>query len=174
MARWLLYQQAGMTLYIDHRESSLKFETRCCLFMDHCMKEKFTILIADRNRNVRDFLMREMTKEGYRVQVAKNGREVLKWVSHHDFVDLLIVDPDLPDAGEIEIVEELNDQIPSLPVVVHSFLSDYNNHLDTLNAAAYVEKEGDSIDRLKEVVSELLGNLNQPAAKQSKKAIYTR
>ena len=120
------------------------------------MKEKFTILIADKNRNVRDFLMREMTKEGYRVLAAKNGREVLKWVSHHDLIDLLIVDPDLPDAGEIEVMEKLHEQIPSLPVLLHSFLSDYNNYIDSLHAAAYVEKEGDSIERLKEVVSEFL------------------
>ena len=142
--------------------------------MDNCMKEKFTILIADRNPHVRDFLMREMRKEGYSIRVAKNGREVLKWAYDPDLVDLLILDPDLPDAGEIEIMEKLNNRVPSLPVVVHSFLSDYNNHLDTFNAAAYVEKEGGSIDRLKEVVSELFGNLNQPAANQSKKAIHTR
>ena len=127
-------------------------------------------MIADRNPHVRDFLTREMTKEGYSIRSARNGREVLNWVSHHDLVDLLIVDPDLPDAGEIEIMEILYDRIPSLPVVVHSFLSDYNNHLESLHAAAYVEKEGDSIDRLKEVVAELLGNFNPSRFDKSEEA----
>ena len=138
------------------------------------MEKKSIILIADRNRNVREFLMREMTKEGYSIRVAKNGREVLECVSHHHLIDLLILDLDLPDVSEIEIMEKLNKRIPPLPVIVHSFLSDYNNHLDSLNAAAYVEKEGDSIYRLKEVVSRLLGNLNQPAGNTSGKAIHTR
>lgn len=37
------------------------------------MAKKFTILTADRNRNVREFLKREMIAEGYRVKVAKIG-----------------------------------------------------------------------------------------------------
>ena len=138
------------------------------------MKKKPIILIADRKCNVRNFLMREMMKEGYHVRMAKNGREILELVSNHELVDLLILDPDLPDAVGIEIMEKLNDRIPSLPVVVHAFLSDYNNHLDSLHAAAYVEKEGDSIERLKEVVSGLLADFNQPAANKLKKAIHTR
>jgi len=138
------------------------------------MKEKFTILIADRNRHVRDFLAREMMKEGYGIQSAKNNREVLECISRHDFVDLLILDLDLSDAGEIEILESLKAQFPSVPVVVHSFLSDYNNCLDSLNAAAFVEKEGNSIDRLKEVVSELLGKVKQSTDNESKKAAHTK
>ena len=138
------------------------------------MEKKSIILIADRNPHVRDFLMREMRKEGYSIRVAKNGREVLKWAYDPDLVDLLILDLDLPDAGEIEILKKLNNRVPPLPVIVHSFLSDYNNHLDTFNAAAYVEKEGGSIDRLKEVVSELLGNFNQSGFDKSEKAIHTR
>ena len=137
------------------------------------MEKKLTILIADKNPHVRDFLMREMMKEGYCIRLAKNGREVLKRAYDPDLVDILILDLDLPHADEIEeIMEKLSRRFPPLPVVIHSFLSDYNNHLDTLNAAAYVEKEGDSIDRLKEVVSELLGNFNQPGFDKSEKAIH--
>ena len=138
------------------------------------MKEKFTILIADRNRHVRDFLAREMMKEGYSIQSAKNNREVLECLSHHDFVDLLILDLDLSDADEIEILESLNTQFPSVPVVVHSFLSDCNHCMDGFSAAAFVEKEGNSINRLKEVVSELLGKVNQSTDNESKKMAHTK
>lgn len=133
------------------------------------MKKKFTILIADRNRHVRDFLMREMMKEDYDVCVAKNGGEILDWIFHHDPFDLLILDPDLRDAGEIKIIEMLNERKPSIPVIVHAFLSDYNNHLETFNALAYVEKKGDSIERLKDEVSRLLGNFKQPGINKSDK-----
>lgn len=136
------------------------------------MKKKFTILIADRNRHVRDFLMREMMKEGYDVCVAKNGGEILDWIFHHDSFDLLILDPDLRDAGEIKIIEMLNERKPSIPVIVHAFLSDYNNHLETFNASAYVEKEGDSIERLKDEVSRLLENFKPPGGNKSEKDIF--
>ncbi|MFH1350953.1 MAG: response regulator [Pseudomonadota bacterium] len=120
------------------------------------MKESFTILIADRNPHVREFLKREMMTEGYRVGLARNAREILKWIDHYKNFDLLIVDPDLPDAGEVDILDRLQGRIPILPVVVHTFLPDYKNHSFVLNFAAFVEKEGNNIDRLKEVVSEIL------------------
>ena len=41
------------------------------------MAKTCKILIADRNRHVRDFLRRELGAEGYQVEVARDGREVL-------------------------------------------------------------------------------------------------
>ena len=134
------------------------------------MNEKFTILITDRNRHVRDFLRREMMGEGFKVRMAKNSREVLEWVYHRDLVDLLILDPDLPNAGERAMMERLNDRIPPLPVVVHSFLSDNETYLDCLHPAAVVEKRGNSIERLKEVVFEILGNPDQQSANASEES----
>jgi len=134
------------------------------------MKEKFTILITDRNRHVRDFLRREMIGEGFKVRLAKNAREVLEWVYHHDLVDLLILDPDLPNVGERAMMERLNDRVPPLPVVVHSFLSDNETSLDSLHPAAFVEKRGNSIERLKEVVFEILGNPDLQSANASEES----
>lgn len=68
------------------------------------MKKDFTILIADRNRNVRKFLQREMTSAGYRVRLAENAHEVIKWTFHHDPLDLIILDPDFPDSDESRIL----------------------------------------------------------------------
>ena len=124
------------------------------------MEKDFTILIADRNRHVREFLKREMSAAGYRVRLAKNGREVLEQVYHHEPLDLLILDLDLPDAGEVAILESIEDRIPTLPVVVHSFLSDYANHPAVLSTAVFVEKKGSSIDPLKRVVFEVLNKSN--------------
>ena len=121
------------------------------------MGQQFTILISDRNRHVRELLKREMVAEGYRVRLAKNGREVLEWAYHHESVDLVILDLDLPDTSELAVLQKLEDRIPTLPVVIHSFLSDYANHQALLNVAALVEKEGNSIERLRKVVAEILG-----------------
>ena len=121
------------------------------------MGRHFTILISDRNRHVRELLKREMVAEGYRVRLAKNGREVMEWVYHHEAVDLVVLDLDLPDTSEMAILQKLEDRIPTLPVIIHAFLSDYANHPDILNVAALVGKEGNSIERLKKVVAEILG-----------------
>jgi len=122
--------------------------------------KKFTLLIADRNRNVREFLKRELIAEGFRVRVARNGQEVLKWAYHQDQMDLVILDEDLPDMNEIPLIETLADRIPVLPVVIHSFSSDYHNHLPYPGIAAFVEKSGNSVERLKKVILDVLRNAN--------------
>ena len=120
------------------------------------MQEPFTILIADRNPHVRRFLKREMMEEGYHVRLARTAREVLEFVFDHEPLDLLILDLDLPDASELDILRKLQQRFPVLPVVVHTFLSEYVNHSFVLSSSAFVEKEGSNIDRLKTVVREIL------------------
>ena len=121
------------------------------------MKEAFTILIADRNPNVRELLKRELVAEGDHVHLARSGREVLNWVDAATrSPDLVIMDPDLPDMGEVSLLELIRQKRPELPVVVHTFLAEYINHPIVLSSAAVVEKDGRHVDRLKEVVKEVL------------------
>jgi DNA-binding response OmpR family regulator len=123
------------------------------------LKEAFTILIADRNPNVRELLKRELVAEGYRVELARTGREVLSILDAPlEGPDLVIVDPDLPDMGEFSLLEVIRTRAPNLPVVVHTFLVEYINHPVVLSSAAVVEKDGRHVDRLKDVVGEVLRN----------------
>jgi DNA-binding NtrC family response regulator len=124
--------------------------------MTRVMNNAYSILIADRNRHVRDFLKREMTAAGYRLQLAKDGREILRWIRSGEPFDLIILDPDLPDAGEIKILKTLQDQMPALPVVIHTFLSDYTQLPADMRSSTLVVKNGDSIDNLKKMVAQIL------------------
>ena len=120
------------------------------------MKREFTILIADRNRNVRNYLQREMASAGYRVHLAGNAREVIKWTFHHDPLDLIILDPDLPDSNGSRILEDVLDRIPAVPVIVHTHLSEYKRDSNVMKNVIFVEKRGISVERLKQVVHETL------------------
>lgn len=120
------------------------------------MEKGVTILIADRNSHVREFLRRELIGEGYRIRLAKNGREVLSDVKENGDPDLLILDLDIPYAGEGDIFEKVREQSPALPVVIHTFLPNYDHHISSRTSTALVEKEGSNIDRLKEVIMEVL------------------
>ena len=122
------------------------------------MKREFTILIADRNRHVREFLKRELTDEDYQVRLAKNGQEVLRWVYDKHPLDLLILDLDLPDGIEPSLLLKIKDRSPSLPIVLHGFSSDYADHPDVLGSSVFVEKRGNSVEQLKKVVLKLLRN----------------
>ena len=122
------------------------------------------ILIADRNRHVREFLRRELLTEGYRVEAARDGREVLQMLNGENPPDLLILDLELPYVTELKVLELLQERLPSLPVVIHSFLPEAESHFP--EAATFLEKREDT-DLLKEVVAHLLGKNNLAASKSA-------
>ena len=120
------------------------------------MGTKFTLLIAERNRNVRAFLRREFAADGYLVKLAKDDRELFKIVDADAAADLLILDMDMPFAGGLAVLEELQRRKPLLPVVIHTFPTEYSNHDAVTKAAAFLEKTGSNIDHLKSVVRSVL------------------
>ena len=118
------------------------------------MERVFTIVIADRNPHVRGFLQREMSREGYRIRLAENARDLLQWAFNHEPVDLIILDPDLPDAVDTHLLDALQDRMPPVPVVIHSH---YANALPVARPMFIpVEKGGSSVERLKQIAENLL------------------
>ena len=120
------------------------------------MDDKFTLLIADRNRNVREFLRREFSADGYAVKLAKDDRELMNIIETDASGDLLILDLDMPYFGGPEVLEQIRRLKPSLPVVVHTFPTDHSAHEAVKNVAAFLEKKGTNIDHLKAVVRAVL------------------
>jgi CheY-like chemotaxis protein len=120
------------------------------------------ILIADRNRHVREFLRRELLSEGYRVEVVRDGRDLLGRLNGDDPPQLLILDLEIPYLDELRIWERLKDCQPPLPVVVHTFLPEYPTNLTLPLATVFLEKKGDT-DLLKSVVAEVIEK-NYPGA----------
>jgi CheY-like chemotaxis protein len=120
------------------------------------------ILIADRNRHVREFLRRELLTDGYQVEAARDGREVLQLLDGENPPDLLILDLELPYVAELKVLELLHEKLPTLPVLIHSFPPDAEQNLP--EAAAFLEKKEDT-NLLKEVVAELLGKNNLPGSR---------
>lgn len=119
------------------------------------MNRPFRILIADRNRHVREFLRREFRLAGYRVQVARDSQEVLMMLDVQDPPDLLVLDLDMPCGDSLELLEHLHAREPPLPVVVHAFLPELTGRSALDHAAALVEKRGDT-EFLKSTVMDVL------------------
>jgi DNA-binding response OmpR family regulator len=120
------------------------------------MKKTFTILIADKNRNVRDFLRRELSAEGYEVAVAGDGGRILEEIDREDGVDLLVFDLEMPNADSSKIFEKTQNRRPPLPVVIHTFLTEESERGFSLNRGEiYIEKSG-NIDHLKTAIADML------------------
>lgn len=118
------------------------------------MPHVFTIVIADRNPHVRGFLQREMSKEGYRILLAENAREILQRASRQESIDLIILDPDLPDAVDTHLLHTLENRTPPVPVILHTC---YSQSVPGAEAQFIsVEKGGSSVERLKQITKSLL------------------
>jgi DNA-binding NtrC family response regulator len=117
--------------------------------------DRCKILIADRNRHVRDFLRRELTTEGYQVEMAADGREILSQINGNDPPHLLILDLEIPYLDEPEVLARLQDCQPPLPLVIHTLLPEYPTSQTCPVAAAFLEKRGDT-DHLKAVVADVI------------------
>jgi CheY-like chemotaxis protein len=117
------------------------------------VEQEFTILIADRNRHVREFLLRELTADGYKVKLARSGEETLKTVYDQQPLHLVILDPDFADRSDI--LDKIQDRIPAIPVVVHTLSPERLEGLWLSDSVTIVEKRGNSIVNLKELVCSL-------------------
>jgi len=121
--------------------------------MEYLCKEKPHILIADRNSHICAFLKREMEADGCYVSLAQNSREISLMIWQHDLIDIMILDPDLPDIDESALIDELKNRIPVLNVVIHTS-SDCASGVwrDTI----VVEKSGASVEELKRIVQGIM------------------
>jgi response regulator RpfG family c-di-GMP phosphodiesterase len=117
------------------------------------VQQKPTILIVDRNPNIREYLKRELGCEGYHIQQAENCRILLQMINDNPKLDLIIIDPDLPDVEEKLLLRKLQSMQPRTQVVIHTLIADYLAHCSVRLKTVFVEKDGNSIERLKHVVA---------------------
>jgi len=120
------------------------------------MQKKINLLIVDRNPHIRNFLKREFQSEGYNVKLAKNGKELVNLIYSSAPIDLVIIDPDIPDISQSNLFKSLEDRVPPLPFVIHSDLIDYLDSTSHISKAAFVSKQGSSSEILKDVILDIL------------------
>jgi DNA-binding NtrC family response regulator len=126
------------------------------------MDQKFKIVIAHRNRNVRNLLQRELGSAGFRVILAGEDRELMQLLRDEAAVDLLILDPDLPSSlGIGELIALLHRRQPALRLAIYTYLNDEVNYADLPGVVACLEK-GEDISLLKNFVAELIDKQAPP------------
>ena len=79
---------------------------------------KFTILIIDDEKNIREGLAADFEMDGYNVKIAANGKEGLDLIAKGD-IDLVITDLRMPGSisGE-QVLREVTTKMPGIPVIV--------------------------------------------------------
>ncbi len=121
------------------------------------MNRPVILLIADRNPHVREFLKREMMAEGYEIRLVKSGQELIDDIHNPGALpDMVILDPDLPDADDQSLVHHIQRIVPELPIVIHSLQTEMIHQLNAMHPVIFVEKKGSSVDHLKQAVKDIL------------------
>ena len=113
-----------------------------------------TIMIAERNANIRELLRREFGREGHAVLTAGSGAEVLSGLDAPGRVDVLVLDIEIADPDGGSLAGRLTRTYPGLPVVLHVFPG-----LDAGGDGRIQVEKGGDFERLKAVVREVLAGV---------------
>ena len=99
------------------------------------MSEKQTILIVDDEINTCQGLARALKYE-WGTETASNGREALK-IFEKKSIDLVLTDVKMPGMSGIELLKELKELKPQVPVIVMSAYNETETVVEAVKAGAY-------------------------------------
>ncbi|MCR5218008.1 sigma-54 dependent transcriptional regulator [Treponema sp.] len=97
---------------------------------------KFTILIIDDEKNIREGLAANFELEDYNVKTAASGEEGLEYVAKGD-IDLVISDLRMNGIGGEEVLQRVTAQTPGVPVIILTGHGDVNSAVDAMRHGAY-------------------------------------
>ena len=114
------------------------------------------ILLVDDEESIHLLYRAELEENGYKVYSALSGRDALqnfKIISP----DLIILDINMPGMNGIEILRQIKEINPHLPVVLCTAYQEYKQDLGVWASDDYIVKSSDLND-LKDAVHHILGN----------------
>jgi len=96
----------------------------------------YSILVVDDHELIRETLKETLIDEGYKVNLAKNGRECLETVFSVD-VDLILLDMKLPDMSGIDVLQRLRETHPDIVVIMMTAYGDIESTKRALHLGAF-------------------------------------
>ena len=97
---------------------------------------KFTILIIDDEKNIREGLGAAFEMEGYEVRLAANGKEGLDCIAKGD-IDLVITDLRMDGISGEEVLRRVTTETPGIPVIVLTGHGSIDTAVDAMRNGAY-------------------------------------
>ncbi len=76
-----------------------------------------TILVVEDDPEVSKGLCGALEEEGYAVEAVVSGAEAVAWMQHRE-ADLVLLDLGLPDRDGMELMAELRQEAPGMPVII--------------------------------------------------------
>jgi CheY-like chemotaxis protein len=118
------------------------------------------ILIVEDDENLCLLYEKELSEEGYKVVLAKSGKEAIK-KARTERPDIIVMDIRIPGGDGIETMHEIKTFAKNIPIILNTAYPIYQQDFSTWLAAAYVVKSAD-LSVLKKTISETIANLSSP------------
>ena len=115
-----------------------------------------SILVVDDEENAREGLSKILTKEGYSVETAANGKEAIDSIKRSDY-DLVITDMRMPLMDGFEVLRELKKLDEGIGVIMITAYGEIESYLEAMNMGAYeyINKPV-RVNELKRVITKIL------------------
>jgi len=115
-----------------------------------------TILVVDDEENAREGLSKILSKEGYSVEVASDGKEAIDRLKKVRF-DLVITDMRMPQMDGFEVLREIKKMSDDIGVIMITAFGEVDSYFEAMNLGAfeYINKPV-KVDELKRVISKVL------------------
>ncbi|MEA1991333.1 MAG: response regulator [Thermodesulfobacteriota bacterium] len=111
---------------------------------------KYKILVVDDEESIHLLYKEELEEEGYEVHSAMSGEDALKAFDAQE-PDLVILDINMPGMDGIEVLRQMKQKKPRVPVILSSAYPEYKQDLASWASDDYIVKSF-NLDDLKSSV----------------------
>ena len=133
------------------------------------------ILVIDDEASIRESLEVLLTLEGYTVNMASEGLEGMRMLEMESF-DLLLLDLALPGQSGLELLPQIKERQPELPVIMITAYGTVDNVVDAIHAGAenFVQKPWDNEKLLADIRSAVARHRAEAENLQLKRTLKQR
>ncbi len=133
------------------------------------------ILVIDDEAGIRESLEVLLSLEGYSPRMAADGEEGLRMLEHDTF-DLVLLDLALPRCSGLELLPEIKEQHPDLPVIMITAYGSVDNVVEAIRAGAenFIQKPWDNEKLLADIRSATTRRRAEEENLQLKRALKQR
>ncbi len=117
-----------------------------------------TILVVEDDTEVREAVRRYLISQGHHVVEAANGIEALAQLKVQT-VDLVLTDIDMPEMHGIELIQNLRQEMPDVPIVVMTAVHEAINVVEHELGIEHVLRKPFGIEELEAVLRQVLTQL---------------
>jgi len=134
-----------------------------------------TVLVVDDNLDVRESLQTLLEMEGYSTDGAESGEEGLSKIGERVH-DLVLLDIGLPDRSGLEVLSDIRDRNPELPVIMITAQGTVDNAVRAMSsgAANFITKPWDNDKLLADVAAAVQRRRTEEENQQLKRALKQR